>query len=749
MNYKRLLAKKSKSPDAPNVHETLAGHIMDVVAVADTLVSSWGGVFLTSMGLSESLSGALASALLKGALLHDLGKANHQFQRMIRSEDYTPQAVRHELISLAILLRFEMLDRWLFPDGDDLVRKAALFALVGHHLRIPDGNALIPRDGSGDSKVMVFTSHVDVASLLSETGKKLGFSGALPVLGDIEVDLLVDSPLSEISIWIQEAKRWWNSASFEDRRFIALVKALVLAADVAGSALPRTMENAEGWVRDVLSSTCRPADLKRLASRRLEGKPMRPFQEEVAKTTARITLVRAGCGSGKTTAAYLWGSRKASGKKLFFSYPTTGTATEGYADYVLPDDIDSALIHSRTSVDIERLLSAEDEEGGWRLELLKIEALQGWDVPLVVCTADTVLGIVQNNRRGLYAFPAIGNGAFVFDEIHAYDDRMFGALLRFLDAFPKAPVLLMTASLPQARLNMLSCKAAEFGEQLAVFDGPRELEEIPRYKIKRASLEEVWPKIETALSYGGKVLWVANTVERAVSFAKEAENRGLNPLPYHSRYRYCDRIERHRTVIDTFKGSGSALAVTTQVCEVSLDISADLLITDIAPVPALIQRLGRLNRRVTPENPGQPRTTFFLEPDTHKPYEKYDLHNARTWIDRLIERPLSQSDLARGFLEVCSDGTIISRVDSAWLDGGPFSAPAPLREAGVTIPVIREEDTAGIKLDRSKIVNLMIPMVLGPVTKEIPIWPRQGGSWIAPAGRIEYSERWGARWRKR
>ncbi len=45
------------------------------------------------------------------------------------------------------------------------------------------------------------------------------------------------------------------------------------------------------------------------------------------------------------------------------------------------------------------------------------------------------------------------------------------------------------------------------------------------------------------------------------------------------------------------QGKDGALAVTTQVAEMSLDISADLLVTDLAPVPALIQRLGRLNRR--------------------------------------------------------------------------------------------------------------------------------------------------------
>src|SRR5206468_4565028 len=81
----------------------------------------------------------------------------------------------------------------------------------------------------------------------------------------------------------------------------------------------------------------------------------------------------------------------------------------------------------------------------------RLESLESWSTPIVACTVDTVLGLVQNNRRGLFAWPALVQSAFVFDEIHAYDNRLFGALLRFLRDLPGLPVLLMTASLPKAR----------------------------------------------------------------------------------------------------------------------------------------------------------------------------------------------------------------------------------------------------------------------------------------------------------
>ena len=110
-------------------------------------------------------------------------------------------------------------------------------------------------------------------------------------------------------------------------------------------------------------------------------------------------------------------------------------------------------------------------------------------------------------------------------------------------------------------------------------------------------MDEVpWDQIHQAIGEGGKVLWVSNTVKRCIEHARQASALDIAPvIVSHSRYRYVDRVQRHGEIIDAFQSNGPVLATTTQVCEVSLDISADLLITDLAPVPALIQRLGRLN----------------------------------------------------------------------------------------------------------------------------------------------------------
>jgi HD domain len=125
--FVHLLAKSTITPDQPRKHESLNGHILGVVGAARALLQVVGHQSLDSLALSSTWFGVLELAVARGALLHDLGKANDQFQRMVRG-DRLIQALRHEWISLDILLRCSELDRWLFLGDDHLIRYAAVCA---------------------------------------------------------------------------------------------------------------------------------------------------------------------------------------------------------------------------------------------------------------------------------------------------------------------------------------------------------------------------------------------------------------------------------------------------------------------------------------------------------------------------------------------------------------------------------------------------------------------------------------------
>jgi CRISPR-associated endonuclease/helicase Cas3 len=556
-----------------------------------------------------------------------------------------------------------------------------------------------------------------------------------------------DNVFGEIVAWAKTARRTWDGMNKTDKGLVAAVKDCLVAADIAGSALPKKIADEDlrwEWISESFAEKPKPGELQQIVDHRLKGGTPRAFQTAVAESAAAVTYVKAGCGSGKTLAAYMWAAKNHPTRRLYFCYPTTGTATEGFKDYLHEPDVNADLFHSRRDVDFEIILNTgPDAKNAEADAAIRIDSLDAWSTPIVACTVDTVLGIVQNNKRGLYAWPALAQSAFVFDEIHAFDDRLFGALLRFLRDLPGLPSLLMTASLPKAREEALRVVLKDHRDiDLNPICGPKELEDLPRYKRATCDGNDPLTLIQTTVNNGGKVLWVCNTVGRVMAAAIAAENVGLRPLLYHSRFKYEDRVQRHKGVIDAFKGGGAALAICSQVAEMSLDLSADLLVTDLATVPALIQRLGRLNRRAKSGDPTKP--FVVIEPERHLPYSVADLQVAREWIGKLSVDGVSQTELSTTWQQTGDKPPEL--VQSAWLDGGPETTVKELREGSPGITVLMEEDRPRVKANRKELSKLTLPMT--PTKLPWQAWPRERGLPVAPLGTITYSKTQGAEWQE-
>src|SRR5439155_14890461 len=94
---------------------------------------------------------------------------------------------------------------------------------------------------------------------------------------------------------------------------------------------------------------------------------------------------------------------------------------------------------------------------------------------------------------------------------------------------------------------------------LEVVTGPIDLENLPRYW--RLLSDNPWSVVHQTCKENGKVLWVVNTVDRALKLADEAVARGLAPLVYHSRFRYEDRVRQHGRVIAAFREDGPVLVI--------------------------------------------------------------------------------------------------------------------------------------------------------------------------------------------
>jgi CRISPR-associated endonuclease/helicase Cas3 len=721
---------------------SLIGHTADVVNAVTTLVDILGERLISQFALNCTLE-QLRAIVRLAAYLHDWGKANNHFQMMVRKQRHAlnePQMIRHEALSVLLAIKYrEWLDK---GDGSFLT---AVAAAGGHHLKFGGKGGKITSDlfelrPCGDAQLYLYTAPKYFKSMFKYGVKELGLPRMLP------------AKLSKLP-------SHWTATDFTQRRsevekifgnwepdisLVAVVKSLLIAGDAIGSASAQTSFNIHKWMREELQSTLTEADLQKVIDARRKNNDLRPFQVALGASQARVTMARAGCGTGKTLGAYNWAKTHAIGRKLFFCYPTTGTSTEGFLDYV-QNEVEAVLLHSRAEVDLEIAKTGEEEDSGGELAIdengkpfyafeneaaQKLSSFKAWGPKVSVCTVDTVLGLMQCNRRPLYCFPAIAQAAFVFDEVHCYDDALFGALLKFLETV-KAPVLLMSASFVPWQVQAIE---AAVGESVEIILGPKDLEEQPRYRFQLADSPD-WEQVEQELEGNGKVLWVCNQVNVAIEVYKEAKRRKLNAVMYHSRYRYIDRVTHHREVVDGFRADRPILAIATQVAEMSLDLSATLLVSQIADPAGLIQRLGRLNRVYC----GRSLKAIFYTPKNRYPYAQSQLDNGQKMIEE-FGGDVNQAQLAT-WLENSGD-TGDPQTYTVLLDGKWRTYSAPLRDGGFTVTALLEEDLPKIAtVKASELPKYAVPLN----AKKTKHWKRhKKGYLIAPSNEWTYSSNVGA-----
>jgi CRISPR-associated endonuclease/helicase Cas3 len=219
---------------------------------------------------------------------------------------------------------------------------------------------------------------------------------------------------------------------------------------------------------------------------------------------------------------------------------------------------------------------------------------------------------------------------------------------------------------------------------------------------------------------------------------------------YHSRFRYIDRVKRHRAVISQFGIEGTAaIAWTSQVAEMSLDLSATLLITDLAPIPALIQRLGRLNRKAKPPN-ASIMPFIVIEPIDNEgglqslPYNQQQLEEALDWLNKLPAE-ITQRDLVQIWEGMGFKTKEEIPKDSKWIDGGYEREVKEVRSGSPSVNVILRSD-----VDRVRSGELSLPEVIIPMNQKtgmkIDEWPQFQGATIVNESILQYSELLGGEW---
>ncbi|MEX0762323.1 MAG: CRISPR-associated helicase Cas3' [Dehalococcoidia bacterium] len=686
-----ILAKSSSS----GREITLADHIDDVLGATSLMFGRTGqptrmaAKWLHFFRLQPEDFEPFFVNLWLAAAFHDLGKANDGFQALVRRSG--EQIIRHEHLS-ALLLAGDTLREWLHSHQElgvdaDIVTAAA----ASHHLKVTGETLARPLTDRTNPAVQVYATSPDVTAVLTMAGSVL--DSPAPSLEAEDGAWGFAARVAPRKRLLREAmNRLKREISTGDprHRLLLAVKAAVIAVDSAGSAAPRLGLDMRGWLTSAFSpSALTGSDIDSgiivprvdELQRRNVWQGFHGFQVAAATLPDRALLL-SGCGSGKTLAAWKWASARLDAgdhSRVIFLYPTRGTATEGFRDYASWAGPElSALVHGTSQYDLADIFSNPDDarHGFDYTAESRLFALGYWHRRVFTATVDTFLAAMNHQYAAICMLPVLADSVVVIDEVHSFSESMFRSLERFLKYFD-IPVLCMTASLPSDRQAVLAdgCGLEIFPSDDASFADLAEQASAPRYRAKAIDVASSMTLARQALENGKKVLWVVNTVARCQAIAEEASAYSWATekwLCYHSRFRLADRKIRHNEVIDRFRAAGGPmLLITTQVCEMSLDLDADVLITEAAPVPSLIQRMGRCCRQPLPP-PGRLGEVYVYRPAAHQPYEPGEIDQGMEFAALIEGSPtVSQEDLGEYLADMRIDDSFIEDrftgfLDSSW-----------------------------------------------------------------------------------
>jgi CRISPR-associated endonuclease/helicase Cas3 len=518
-------------------------------------------------------------------ICHDLGKSHIECQKMLRKLVNVWYYQRHELYSLPFI------DAMGIDSKDKTLVKQVV---AGHHKNYEELYSIIEHSYKQKNSNSFLLDIGDDYKLSFENEFKhcLNTQYVISLLKKFNLNISVPEPLVPQKL-ILDYKRNPITLMHPDYFLLLLLLGAFKQCDHLSSA----------FISDIKMLSDKDFDflINKQDELLKKGTDFYPHQKESSLAEGNVILT-APTGSGKTESAMLWLQKQiqAFGQgRVFYILPYTASINAMYERLGrdMGDKDKVGLVHGKLSSYLDNLVEYENpdiskEKRHHLIQKFK-EEYQTIVTPLKITTPFQLLKHIfglKGFEKGIYEW--VG-GYFIFDEIHVYNPNVFAqiiVLIEFAVKYLHVKVFIMTATLP-GFLKMELQKAIGSFTEISVKDELYQQFTRHRVILKEGLLANNLDIIQHDLYDGKKVMVVCNTVEQSQKVYRELTSE--HKVLLHGSFNAFDRNNKECDL----KKREVKLLVGTQVIEVSLDIDYDVIYTEPAPIDALIQRFGRVNRR--------------------------------------------------------------------------------------------------------------------------------------------------------
>ena len=621
---------------------TLFDHLRDCAKVASGVAD--GAPF------DRDYREKLKKDLLFCAIVHDVGKSASGFQEVMYGSKRNWSGKRHEILSTAFAATF--------PN----VKEEQLFAVLTHHRSILPDAAMSGREKMLPENQMLFKGELDDITPVYEDMRREWCERSQYLLnvwnrvcyetGQHEWTLDKIPDIADIGLsygWLSRSARNGQPATVSEdkRRYAALLRGALISSDHLSSANVTSLPP---------SVTLKDYRIFR------DGESPRPFQL-FSGNVRGDAILRAPTGSGKTNASLLWAAcNQIENGRLFYVLPYTASINAMFGTLrTIYGERSVGLLHHKNVAHLYKLQEDTSYDGS-KAKLLADLAREMY-YPIRTCTPHQILRSALRGRgweQSLIEFPG---ACFIFDEIHAYEPRITGLLFAMIDWLKPlgAKFLFASATMPKFLQELIR-------EHLP--DNPTIIEPDPAKPsdneviTKKRHILEIWPgdllgQLDAFMERfsGKKLLIICNHVPTAQSVyeyiangVEEGEYDVNEPVLIHSRFTQRDRSDLEEKILN----QQPKILIATQVVEVSLNLDYDVCISEPAPIDALIQRFGRVNRY----GKRDPETVIVLREQVNRVniYPKEIVEKTIQHIEPLQGAVLTESDLINAADAVYADG---------------------------------------------------------------------------------------------